>query len=93
MRVVENAEEFESQMNRAISEALNAFGDGAVFLLKKYVGLQDISKFKWRQSWKYFVFIRKRMQYSTSPSKVIEEAPSSVLTPELRKKMGRLLFW
>jgi propionyl-CoA carboxylase alpha chain len=33
------------------------------------------------------VFIRKRMQHTTSPSKVIEEAPS-VLTPELRKKMG-----
>jgi propionyl-CoA carboxylase alpha chain len=30
-RVVENGE-FESQMNRAISEALNAFGDGAVLL-------------------------------------------------------------
>jgi propionyl-CoA carboxylase alpha chain len=27
------------------------------------------------------------MQHTTSPSKVIE-APSSVLTPELRKKMG-----
>jgi propionyl-CoA carboxylase alpha chain len=26
--------------------------------------------------------------HTTSPSKVIEEAPSSVLTPELRKKMG-----
>jgi propionyl-CoA carboxylase alpha chain len=30
MRVVENEEEFESQMKRAISEAIN-FGDGAVF--------------------------------------------------------------
>jgi propionyl-CoA carboxylase alpha chain len=26
------------------------------------------------------------MQHTTSPSKVIEEAPSSVLTPELRKE-------
>jgi propionyl-CoA carboxylase alpha chain len=32
MRVVENEEEFESQMKRAISEAINAFGDGAVLL-------------------------------------------------------------
>jgi propionyl-CoA carboxylase alpha chain len=32
MRVVENEAEFESQMNRAISEALNAFGDGSVFI-------------------------------------------------------------
>jgi propionyl-CoA carboxylase alpha chain len=36
MRVVENEAEFESQMNRAISEALNAFGDGSVFI-EKYV--------------------------------------------------------
>jgi propionyl-CoA carboxylase alpha chain len=28
--VVENEAEFESQMNRAISEALNAFGDSSV---------------------------------------------------------------
>jgi propionyl-CoA carboxylase alpha chain len=28
------------------------------------------------------------MQHPASSPKVIEEAPSSVLTPELRKKMG-----
>jgi propionyl-CoA carboxylase alpha chain len=39
----------------------------------------------------YLVFIRKRMQHTTSPSKVIE-APSSVLTPELRKKMGEAVL-
>jgi propionyl-CoA carboxylase alpha chain len=44
MRVVENEEEFESQMKRAISEAINAFGDGA--FLEKYVGHHAISKFK-----------------------------------------------
>jgi acetyl/propionyl-CoA carboxylase alpha subunit len=38
----------------------------------------------------YLVFIRKRM-HTTSPSKVIEEAPSSVLTPELRKKSAAVL--
>jgi propionyl-CoA carboxylase alpha chain len=32
MRLLKMREEFESQMNRAISEALNAFGDGAVLL-------------------------------------------------------------
>ena len=36
MRVVENTEEFESQMKRAISEAESAFGDGSVFI-EKYV--------------------------------------------------------
>src|SRR5690606_11676396 len=37
MRVVENEAEFESQMERAISEAQSAFGDGSVFI-EKYVG-------------------------------------------------------
>jgi propionyl-CoA carboxylase alpha chain len=41
MRVVENEAEFESQMNRAISEALNAF-DGSVFI-EKYVASLVIS--------------------------------------------------
>ena len=36
MRVVEKEDDFESQMNRAISEAVNAFGDGSVFI-EKYV--------------------------------------------------------
>ena len=36
MRVVEKAEDFVSQMDRAISEATNAFGDGSVFI-EKYV--------------------------------------------------------
>ena len=36
MRVVEKEEDFESQMNRAISEATSAFGDGSVFI-EKYV--------------------------------------------------------
>ena len=36
MRIVEKESEFESQMNRAISEATSAFGDGSVFI-EKYV--------------------------------------------------------
>jgi len=37
MRVVESADELKPQMERAISEALSAFGDGSVFI-EKYVG-------------------------------------------------------
>jgi acetyl/propionyl-CoA carboxylase alpha subunit len=36
MRVVENKEELPEQMERAISEAISAFGDGSVFI-EKYV--------------------------------------------------------
>ena len=34
MRIVDSAEDFKSQLNRAVSEATAAFGDGAVFLEK-----------------------------------------------------------
>ena len=37
MRIVENAGEFEEQMDLAVSEATSAFGDGSVFI-EKYVG-------------------------------------------------------
>ncbi|HEU5289389.1 MAG TPA: biotin carboxylase N-terminal domain-containing protein, partial [Cyclobacteriaceae bacterium] len=36
MRIVENEKEFQEQMERAVSEAISAFGDGSVFI-EKYV--------------------------------------------------------
>jgi acetyl-CoA carboxylase biotin carboxylase subunit len=89
MRVVENAAEFESQMNRAISEALNAFGDGAVFI-EKYVGSPrhiEIQILADSHGNILYLFERE-CSIQRRHQKVIEEAPSSVLTPELRKKMG-----
>lgn len=89
MRVVEKEEEFEENLKRAISEAESAFGDGSVFLEKylkvsKHIEIQvlcdehgnDIYLFERECS------IQRRHQ------KVIEEAPSAVLTPEQRKEMG-----
>lgn len=89
MRIVENAEEFESQMNRAISEALNAFGDGAVFI-EKYVGSpRHIEIQIMADSHGNILYLFEReCSIQRRHQKVIEEAPSSVLTPELRKKMG-----
>jgi biotin carboxylase len=59
-----------------------------LFFIEKICGHHVISKFKlWLTVMEYLVFIRKRMQHTTSPSKVIEEAPSCFNT-RLRKKMG-----
>ncbi|PKH67386.1 biotin carboxylase [Flavobacterium sp. ALD4] len=89
MRVVENEEEFESQMKRAISEAINAFGDGAVFI-EKYVGSpRHIEIQIMADSHGNILYLFEReCSIQRRHQKVIEEAPSSVLTPELRKKMG-----
>jgi acetyl-CoA carboxylase biotin carboxylase subunit len=89
MRVVENAADFESQMNRAISEALNAFGDGAVFI-EKYVGSPrhiEIQILADSHGNILYLFERE-CSIQRRHQKVIEEAPSAILTPEERKKMG-----
>ena len=90
MRVVEDADEFEEQMDRAVSEAVNSFGNGAVFI-EKYVGsprhieIQIIA-----DSHGNIVYLFEReCSIQRRHQKVIEEAPSSVLTPEIREAMGK----
>lgn len=89
MRVVESEGDFESQMDRAISEAIAAFGDGSVFI-EKYVGSPrhiEIQVMADSHGNVLYLFERE-CSIQRRHQKVIEEAPSSVLTPELRKKMG-----
>ena len=89
MRVVESEGDFESQMDRAISEAIAAFGDGSVFI-EKYVGSPrhiEIQVMADSHGTILYLFERE-CSIQRRHQKVIEEAPSSVLTPELRKKMG-----
>lgn len=89
MRVVNNEGEFESQMNRAVSEAINAFGDGSVFI-EKYVGSPrhiEIQVMADGHGNIIYLFERE-CSIQRRHQKVIEEAPSTVLTPEIRKAMG-----
>ncbi|MEZ7499749.1 acetyl-CoA carboxylase biotin carboxylase subunit [Flavobacterium sp. Arc3] len=89
MRVVENEEEFESQMKRAISEAINAFGDGSVFIEKYVASPRHIEIQIMADSHGNILYLFEReCSIQRRHQKVIEEAPSSVLTPELRKEMG-----
>lgn len=89
MRVVENESEFENQMNRAISEATSAFGDGSVFI-EKYVGSPrhiEIQVMADKYGNCVYLFERE-CSVQRRHQKVVEEAPSVVLTPEIRKAMG-----
>nr|WP_221442796.1 acetyl-CoA carboxylase biotin carboxylase subunit [Aequorivita sp. 609] len=89
MRVVENAEEFEDQMKRAISEAENAFGDGSVFIEKFVTSPRHIEIQVLADNFGNTVHLFERdCSIQRRHQKVVEEAPSSVLTPELRKTMG-----
>lgn len=89
MRIVENSAEFEDQMKRAISEAENAFGDGSVFIEKYVTSPRHIEIQVLADNFGNTVHLFEReCSIQRRHQKVVEEAPSAVLTPELRKSMG-----
>ncbi|MCB0736342.1 MAG: acetyl-CoA carboxylase biotin carboxylase subunit [Bacteroidetes bacterium] len=89
MRVVEKAEELEEQMKRAISEAESAFGDGSVFIEKYITSPRHIEIQVLFDSHGNGVYLFERdCSIQRRHQKVVEEAPSAVLSPELRKEMG-----
>ncbi|TAG85236.1 MAG: acetyl-CoA carboxylase biotin carboxylase subunit, partial [Bacteroidetes bacterium] len=89
MRVVENSEEFESQMQRAVSEAQSSFGNGAVFV-EKYIGSpKHIEIQVLGDKYGNIVYLFEReCSVQRRHQKVIEEAPSAVVSPQMRKAMG-----
>ncbi|MEC7754724.1 MAG: acetyl-CoA carboxylase biotin carboxylase subunit [Bacteroidota bacterium] len=89
MRVVGRPEDIQEQMQRAMSEAESAFGDKSVFI-EKYIGSPrhiEIQVLGDQHGNLVYLFERE-CSIQRRHQKVIEEAPSSVLTPELRKAMG-----
>ncbi|MDO9275072.1 MAG: acetyl-CoA carboxylase biotin carboxylase subunit [Lutibacter sp.] len=89
MRIVENENELEEQMKRAISEATSAFGDGSVFVEKyitspRHIEIQVLAD----SHGNILHFFERECSIQRRHQKVIEEAPSSILPPELRTKMG-----
>src|SRR5246127_220152 len=89
MRLVEKIEEVEEQMRMAMSEAKSAFGDDAVFIEKFVTGPRHIEIQVLADNHGNVVYLFEReCSIQRRHQKVIEEAPSSVLTPELRKQMG-----
>jgi propionyl-CoA carboxylase alpha chain len=89
MRVVNNMEELPEQMERAIGEAVAAFGDGSVFI-EKYVGSPrhiEIQVLADTHGNVVHLFERE-CSVQRRHQKVVEEAPSSVLTPAIRTAMG-----
>jgi acetyl-CoA carboxylase, biotin carboxylase subunit len=89
MRVVTRDPEFASAWRDASSEALNAFGDARLYLEKylekpRHVEIQILADAHGR-----VVSLGEReCSVQRRHQKVIEEAPSLAITPELRKKMG-----
>lgn len=89
MRIVEKAEELETQLNSAKTEALNSFGDDAVFI-EKYVGSPKHIEIQIMgdKHGNYVHFFERECSVQRRHQKLIEEAPSSCLTQDIRMAMG-----
>ena len=89
MRIVEKAEDFREQLKMAINEATSAFGNGAVFIEKYITSPRHIEIQILADKQGNIVFLNEReCSIQRRHQKVIEEAPSAIVTPEIRKKLG-----
>jgi len=90
MRVVDHEAEFDEQMDRAVSEALSSFGDGSVFIEKyitspKHIEIQVLGD----HHGNIIHLFERECSIQRRHQKVIEEAPSISVTPEIREAMGK----
>jgi len=90
MRIVREAKELENSFERAVSEAVNAFGDGAVFIERfvtspRHIEVQILAD----QHGNVVHLFERECSIQRRHQKVVEEAPSAVLSEELREKMGQ----
>jgi acetyl-CoA carboxylase biotin carboxylase subunit len=90
MRLVESLSEFEAQMEMAVSEALSAFGDGSVFIERyisspRHIEIQVLGD----HHGNIVHLFERECSIQRRHQKVIEEAPSSILTDQIRAEMGQ----
>jgi acetyl-CoA carboxylase biotin carboxylase subunit len=90
MRLVHQSSDFIEQMNLAQNEARASFGDDAVFIEKfverpRHIEIQVFAD----QHGNAVHLFERECSIQRRHQKVVEEAPSAVLTPELREKMGQ----
>lgn len=90
MRVVENEADFDEQMDRAVSEAITSFGNGAVFIEKyitapKHIEIQVLGD----KHGNVVHLFERECSIQRRHQKLVEEAPSAILTPQIREAMGQ----
>jgi propionyl-CoA carboxylase alpha chain len=89
MRLVHSSSEFAEQMRLAQNEARSSFGDDAVFIEKFVTQPRHIEIQVFADSHGNVVYLFEReCSIQRRHQKVVEEAPSAILTAELRKTMG-----
>jgi len=90
MRVVKKERDLEEELKRAISEATSAFGDGSVFI-EKYITSNKHIEFQilGDQHGNVIHLFERECSIQRRHQKVVEEAPSTVLSKEQREVMGK----
>jgi acetyl-CoA carboxylase, biotin carboxylase subunit len=89
MRLVYSDAEFQSAFRDAASEARNAFGDDRLYLEKYLERPRHIEIQVFADAHGRVVSLGEReCSIQRRHQKVVEEAPSPIVTPELRKKMS-----
>ncbi|MCM1024163.1 MAG: acetyl-CoA carboxylase biotin carboxylase subunit [Prevotella sp.] len=90
IRLVERMEDLEAQMTAARTEALNYFGDGSVYMEKFIVNPKHIEFQILADKHGNAVHLGERdCSMQRRNQKVLEESPSTVMTPLLRDRMGK----
>jgi acetyl-CoA carboxylase biotin carboxylase subunit len=90
MRLVEYETELSAAWRDASSEAMNSFGDGRLYLEKLLIRPRHIEIQILGDHHGHMVYLGEReCSVQRRYQKVIEEAPSPIMTPELRRAMGK----
>ena len=91
MRMVENAEAFPDHLRSARSEAQGAFGDPTVILERAIVEPRHIEIQVFGDRYGNAIHLGERdCSVQRRHQKLIEEAPSPAVTPDLRARMGEI---
>jgi acetyl-CoA carboxylase biotin carboxylase subunit len=90
MRVVESPEDIKNACTSASSEALSAFGNGAIYLEKfiekpRHIEFQILAD----SHGNIIHLFERECSIQRRHQKIIEETPSPFMTPALREKMGK----
>jgi len=89
IRIVNSPDEMADACASASREALNAFGNGEIYLEKFFTEARHIEFQILADTFGNTIHVLERVcSIQRRHQKIIEETPASVLTPELREKMG-----
>ena len=91
MRLVDTPEQLKSALESAQSEAERAFGDGEVYIEKAIINPRHIEMQILADEHGNTVYLGEReCSIQRRHQKVLEEAPSPIVDPEMRRRMGEV---